>query len=753
MLVFQIFIEKHIRKFSLLFFYLVLTINSNCQSIGTLRGLITDSTNGEVLAFCNVYIKSLKTGATTDPRGYFVISSIPSEQTYEVIFSYVGYKTKIDSIYITKNKVTNIDVSLNPTTYETNQIEIIGKDESQENNPDLGLEKIVMKQLSVLPKGIETDILKSLQFLPGVRSTGDISAKYYVRGGSNNQNLILLDGIELYNPFHALGLFSVIDAEIINNAEFYKGGFPAEFGGRISSVLSIISKDGNKNKYSAKLGLSYISGKLMIEGPIPYGSFYLSGRKSYSTNMIKKLNNEEKIPFDFYDAAFKINFSNPDFIKGSKITLNGFISNDKLINEDPYIENFKWNNELFGFRWFQVGDSPLFFEINLSYSHFLGEIIPNLSNVRPLKNEVTDFSLKSNYNYIYDNNNEINFGIHIKDIKTKYVSENILGVMTDVGKSGTIISAFGKYKFMQFENLGIDLGTRVNLTRITAGKVGNNTFEPRISINYSLFSGFILKAAYGLYIQDLTTISDEEQIITLLEPWIVTPDYLQPEKSTHYIIGAELNIFAPLQISVEGYYKDISNLHAINNNKFLPNDRDLVDGKGKSYGVEFSIKYPTSILNISTAYSLAWAYKEVEGWKYYPKYDTKHTINFLFDIKLWYGFHLGTIFTFSSGLPFTQISGYYDRLIIDDPYFKDYTYSNCSPYTLLGDRNLGRLPTYHRLDLSLTNKFEISFLRCEAGISILNIYNRKNIFYYKKDTGERVNMLPFLLTGTLSIEI
>ncbi|MBN2570984.1 MAG: TonB-dependent receptor [Ignavibacteriales bacterium] len=743
----------HLRKFFLTFLFLLPLLNLHSQNIGTLRGLVTDSTNGEVLAFCNVYIKSLNTGATTDSRGYFIISSIPSEKTYDVTFSYVGYKSKVISAYIGKNKVTHIDIALTPAVYETDKIEVIGKNEAQENNPDIGLEKIVMKQIEVLPKGIETDILKSLQFLPGVRSTGDISAKYYVRGGSNNQNLILLDGIELYNPFHALGLFSVIDAEIINNAEFYKGGFPAEFGGRISSVLSIISKDGNRNNYSAKAGLSYLSGKLIVEGPIPNGSFYISGRKSYSTSMIKKFYNEEKIPFDFYDAAFKINYSDPDFIKGSKITLNGFFSDDKLINEDPYIENFKWNNELFGFHWFQVGDSPLFFDINLSYSHFLGEIIPNLSSVRPLKNEITDFSIKSNYTYVYENNNEIGFGIHIKDIKTKYISENSIGLMTDVGKNGTIISAFAKYKFMQFENLGIDLGTRVNLTRIVGGKTGSNTFEPRISMNYSLFPGCILKAAYGLYIQDLTTIADEEQIITLLEPWIVTPDYLQPEKAIHYILGVELNFFNPLQLIVETYYKDISNLHAINKNKILPGDRDLVDGKGKSYGVEFSLKYPTNFINLSAAYSLAWAYKEVEGWKYYPKYDSKHTVNLLFDINIGYGFHMSSIWTFSSGLPFTQISGYFDKFIIEDPYFKDYTYGTCYPFTLFGDRNIGRLPTYHRLDLSLIKKFEFAFLKCEAGISILNVYDRKNIFYYKIDTGERVNMLPFLLTGTLSIEI
>ncbi len=208
-----------------LFFIFLFSFNTNAQEFGKLRGIVTDSTNGEALAYCNVFIQELNTGASTNERGLFLINSLPANTKFTLAVSYVGYETKQIQIEILPDRVNDIDIKLNPLSIELQTIEKIGERYSEKNVSDLGIEKISLKELEVLPKGVETDIIRSLQYLPGVSSTGDVSARFYVRGGSSDQNLVLLNGVSLYGPFHSMGLFSVIDPDVINSIEFFKGGF------------------------------------------------------------------------------------------------------------------------------------------------------------------------------------------------------------------------------------------------------------------------------------------------------------------------------------------------------------------------------------------------------------------------------------------------------------------------------------------------------------------------------------------------
>ena len=255
------------------------------QRIGTVRGVVTDSTSGEALAYGNAVIEELNIGSSTDSKGYFIITSVPANKNYRLTVSYIGYQKKTIYIFIGENKITEVRFELVPKELQLETIEKIGEKVIEENATDLGLHRIALKDLEMLPKGVETDIFRSLQYLPGVSATGDFSAKYYVRGGSSDQNLVLLDGVTIYNPFHALGIFSVVDPEMINSAEFYKGGFPPEHGGRLSSILNIVTKEGNKFNFGGKASLSFLTAKALIEGPIPDGSFIVTGRKNYSSIM------------------------------------------------------------------------------------------------------------------------------------------------------------------------------------------------------------------------------------------------------------------------------------------------------------------------------------------------------------------------------------------------------------------------------------------------------------------------------------
>ncbi len=726
--------------------------NTYSQDLGTLRGVVSDSTTSEALAFGNVIVLELNRGASTDSRGYFLIPQIPANKNLTLRVSYVGYLTKDISIRLTKGKVTQYNIALSPSTIQMQAVEKIGEKVIEKNETDISLQRMAIRQIEALPQGVETDVFRSLQYIPGVQSTGDVSARYFVRGGGSNQNLVLIDGITIYNPFHALGLFSVIDPDMINNIEFYKGGFAANFGGRLSSVLKISTNDGNKNKFGAKASSSFLTGKLLLEGPIPNGSFILTGRKSYSSSILKKFLNDQTVPIDFHDFSFKANYANPDFIPGSKFSFNGFFSGDNINNDDPFVEDFKWSNKVLGFKWFQVGDSPLFYEIGFSLSDFKGEVIPKLSNTRANKNEVTDVGINMDFTYMFDYKDEIGIGFNVQQIQTNLFIENGRGITTDLGKSAANISLYAKYKFLQFDFVGIDLGTRINMTTLSGNKEAA-TFEPRANITLNVFPGLKIKGAWGIFQQEMTTISDENEVINIFEPWIISPDYLVPSKSTHYILGAELSPWNFLMFSVEGYYKKVNDLPLLNDKKILSSDPDFIAGEGESYGAEFLLRLSSQFATFSSAYTNAFAYKTVDGLRYYPKYDVRHTLNFLLELNFGAGWSASASWIYNSGLPYTQVVGYYDKYYLDDIFLPPTMFDPRRPYAMLGIQNIGRMPDYHRLDLSVSKKLKLGFVNVEIDVSAINVYDRKNIFYFKRETGEIVNMLPFLPTATIKVEL
>ncbi|MBT8377917.1 MAG: TonB-dependent receptor [Ignavibacteria bacterium] len=727
-----------------------LGISTFAQQTGNIRGFVVDSTNGEALAFCNVFINELSAGASTNERGLYLIKSIPSGKEYAVSISYVGYRTKTLQVFVRPEKVTQLDVQLVPLSIELQTIEKVGEKIIRENRTDISLERISVKELEILPKGVETDIFRTLQFIPGVSATGDVTAKYYVRGGGGDQNLILLNGIEIYNPFHSLGLFSVIDPDMINNIEFYKGGFTSEYSGRLSSVMDVISKDGNKNRFGLKGAMSFLTAKGLIEGPIPNGSFMITGRKSYNNDVLKKFFDEQTIPIDFYDLSFKVNYSSEDIFENAKFAAFGFISNDDIDYKDPLRERFKWKNNLYGFEWLQVYDVPLFSRLGISLSTFEGEVIPNLSSLKPRKNEVQDFTINFDMNVVYENRDEIGLGIKLKTIDSKFSQTNFVGIESSIEKFAGNLSIYGKYKFLRWKNFGLDAGTRFNVTGLTSG--GGGVFEPRVSLTYRFLPWAAFKAAWGIYLQEMITVSDESEIISVFEPWIITPDYIKPSKAIHYNAGIDINVLRGLQISVEGYYKLLQDIPIVNDQKFTVADPDLLPGKGESYGWEFLANYSVDPFNFTASYTLSWAYKEVNGWTYYPKYDTRHAGNVILEFNLGSGWIASAVWNYSSGYPFTQLIGFYDK------YFPNNTQNGINesgfiPYAYLGDKNLGRLPAYHRLDLSLIKRLRVLLVNFELGVSAINVYDRKNVFYFNRDTGKTVNMLPFLLTGTLKVEI
>ncbi|MCP5061131.1 MAG: TonB-dependent receptor plug domain-containing protein [Ignavibacteriae bacterium] len=750
-------IQSSSNKIIFIFLFALLVFLSNissAQQSGKFRGVVTDSLSGEVLAYANVFIKNLGIGTSTDSRGYFLISSLPINENYTAEISYLGYKKQTIYFRISQNKITHVNVALYPLELELQTIEKSADKVYGENVTDIGIQKLSAKKIEALPKGVEPDIFRALQYLPGIQSSSDISARFHVRGGGSNQNQFLLDDISIYNPFHALGLFGAIDPEVINNVELHIGGFSAEHAGRLSSVIKMISKDGNKNQYHALASSSFMSFKGLAQGPIPQGSFILSGRKSYSNKVLNNFLDDKNIPIDFYDIFVKLNYSNDDFLPNAKFSIVGFASGDNILNNNPLISDVKWNNSAIGLTWFQFTQIPLFYSIQASVSQFDGELIPNNSGTKPIKNKVIDYTAKLDVSYVFDNKDEIVFGTKIKEVQTDLFLQNSVADIKNIGPNGAHanIGIYLKYKFLRFLRFNADIGSRLNLVGLSrSGK--NKFFEPRISMSYNFSEKLSFKSAFGVYLQEITTLSDEDEVITYFEPWFITPRYIPPARATHYISGFEWKVGQNISVDIEGYYKTVKNLPGLNENKIFITDNELVSGSSEAYGIDFLFRFNHALFNFTTSYSHGYVTKNINNQIYNPRYDIRNSIKTILELNVYKGWKASATWIYYSGVPFTLLTGYYDKLNFDNPVDKFSYFGSQIVNPILGERNTERLPQYHRMDLSISKNFKLSFLKFYLNFSIINLYDRANIFYFSRDTGKRVNMLPFLPTAIIKVEL
>jgi len=752
---YRIIIKQNIKnKISFYLLFLLLTFFTShtfSQNSGKIRGTITDEANGEVLAFGNVLIEELNIGVTTNDKGYYYISSLPVNTNVSLVVSYVGYESRKIEFYVYPDKINKLDIQLSSSSVILQTVEKIGEKIVEKNETDISLERISVRELEAIPKGVETDVFRSLQYVPGVNFTADLSARYYVRGGDSNQNLVLVNGANVYNSFHAMGLFSVIDPEMINTMEFYKGGYTSEYGGRLSSVLNLVTKDGNRTRYSGKAAVSFLTAKGVVEGPIPNGSFIITGRKSHSTSVLKNFFNDETAPFNFYDASFKINFSNPNFISGSKIIFHGFLSKDKLEFNNPLREDYNWSNNIFGFSWFQVYDIPLFSEISYTTNNFQGKVLPNFSSTREKESQLIEHKIDLIFNYIIDNKNEVEAGFQITNLQTKLFIENLLGVYSNIDEKGINISLFAKYKLLQYDEFGLDVGLRYNVAGLT--RAGTGFIEPRISFTYTPNPVIAFKVFWGRFQQEITTISNENEVINVFEPYILVPKYLKTPQAEHYNAGVTFYLTEKINLVSEVYYKKSKNITEINYDKKFASDYDLVNGEAESYGFENELNYSNPLMHFSIGYTLAYSYKTVNNWTYYPRYDSRHTLNCALEVNIGSGWKSMLTWTYKSGLPYTPIIGYYEKLFLDPAEFNTNIYNYYFPHSVLGDKNISRLPSYHRMDVGVSKIFDLNYFKVNIDASITNIYNRKNMFYYDRSTGERVNMLPFFVSINAKVEI
>jgi hypothetical protein len=719
------------------------------SSLGILRGIVRDSATSEVLPYANVKALGLNTGANSDNRGFFVIPSLPAEKEHTIIVTYVGYLPKMATAFIEENEITDIEVSLAKSAIQVDSVVVYGE---RANEGEISVEKLSVREIESMTHGVEADVMRTIQLEPGVQSTGDVSARYYVRGGASNENLVLLNGTPVYNPFHAQGILSAIDPDMINSVEFYKGGFGAMYDGRLSSVMNIVTKDGNTNSFGATAALSELTAKGALEGPIPDGSFIITGRKSYFNEILKKFTNNQTIPVDFYDASFKINYSNPKVLPISKFSLFGFISDDKIDYKNSLHANYNWSNANIGFDWLIAPrNDPSFAELIFYYSGFSGSEIPYSSNDRYLNNKLDDFTFKYDFHRLYSNKNELYGGIKMYYTKTSLQLNNSTGKFTAVGSEGEAVGGYGGYRLLSIDRLRIDLGSRVNFMNLF--DVSSTFGEPRISVTYSLLPTLNVKAAWGFYQQELVTISDEDEVLPLFEPWIIVPKYLKIPNALHYVCGFDYYPTEELKVDVEGYYKAEDHLAVINDSLIYPTDPQLIAASQKSAGADLTLNYKTGWTYAQLSYSYSWTTRKVRDMVYHPRYDSRHAVKFLVNFDLGTNWSASITWIYNSGMPFTQILGYYNKFVPSDVSNPSSALTDYYYFPVLAGRNAAHLPDYHRLDVGISKQLYLWSVKVYINLEVMNTYDRKNFFYFDQVTGKRVNMLPFLPTIDIKAEL
>lgn len=765
---------RFFNRVTLAIIILMATITTLSAQDGIIRGFVYEQETGEPVIFTNVYLHRTSHGAATDVNGYFAISRIP-EGTYTLMVTNLGYDTVRESVTIKKGTVLSKKLFLKKAAFTLQEVQITAEQQEARNDTRTSVIKITPKQISRIPTiGGQPDLAQYLQVLPGVVFTGDQGGQLYIRGGSPIQNKVILDGMVIYNPFHSIGLFSVFDTDILRNADIFTGGFNSEYGGRISSVMDLTTRDGNKKRLSGKAGLSTFGGKLMLEGPLVKQkddgkgsiSFILTAKNSYlkeSSKIFYEYIDSTGLPFNYTDLYGKISFNGSN---GSKVNLYGFNFNDQV--DYTNLASYEWKSSGAGANFVVIpGNNAVLLEGNFAYS---GYKIDMLEQSQPSRSSlINGFNMGLAFTYFLGKD-EIKYGIEMLGFKTEFNYTNSVGLKYEQTENTTELAGYVKYKMTRGKLL-FEPGFRIQYY----ASLSNFSPEPRLAMKYNITDHIRLKMAAGLYSQNLISANSDRDVVNLFYGFLSGQDNLQEkykgkevkhklQKSQHIIAGVEFDPFPYSTVNVEGYYKNFSQLTNMNRNKIY-NDidpysnpsspdykidyyrKDFIIENGNANGVDVSFKYDRRKIYFWAVYSLAYVNRSDEMIDYAPHYDRRHNVNLVTSYRFGseLSWEVNVRWNFGSGFPFTQNQGLYEKLYFQNGVYTDYTTENGQLGIQYAGLNESRLPTYHRLDLSLMKRFHIGeHSLLEANLSVTNVYDRDNIFYVNRITSEKIYQLPVM---------
>lgn len=742
-------------------------ITASAQT-GTVRGFVFNKKNGEPVIFTNVFLKGTTIGAQTDVNGFFSLTKIPAGD-YFLSVSAIGFDSVSQKISVKANQIVQQNLYAKEKELILKEFEISGDKDNEQTRVGTSVTTITTKEMNKLPTiGAEPDLAQYLQVLPGVTFTGDQGGQLYIRGGSPIQNKVLLDGMIIYNPFHSIGLFSVFDTDVIRNVDVYTGGFGAEYGGRISSIMKITTKDGDKKGLHGKLSASPFVSKVQLEGPLKKqkensaagSSFLLSGRTSYlkeSAELFYPYVDTAGLPFNFTDLYGKLSFMGEN---GSKLGISAFNFRDKVRYRS--LQDLNWNTYGVGTSFVLIPNTSGFmFDGSMSYSDYQ---ISLEEASRPSRNSrISGFNLGLNFKYFFGKN-DFQWGVETIGFSTDYTFFNEVNREITQQENNSELGLYMRYKAI-LGKLVLEPSFRLQYY----ASLAEASPEPRIGAKLNVTKNFRLKGAAGMYSQNLIAGVSDRDVVNLFYGFLSAPDNSPSsfkdekvdsklQKARHFIVGFESNLTKYLTLNAEAYYFNFNQLTNINRNKLYDDipanadkpevlKSDYILERGASQGVDVVLKYEYKRLYVWAVYSLMKVTREDELIEYSPVWDRRHNVNFL--VSYTFGKNLDWDFNvrwnYGSGFPFTQTQGFYENINLSGDLGSNFTNSNGTLGTAFGPLNNGRLPDYHRLDMNLKKTIvtgERSMLEFTAGAT--NVYNRDNIFYFDRIKFERINQLPIL---------
>lgn len=747
-----------------------------------ISGFVYDESNGEALIGANVYVENLGRGASTNISGYFVIPDLPTGM-YNLVCSYIGYEARTLRIDVNENKEVHLEIRLKSSSIETE--EVVVSDEKERTIEKLYAKPVSQIELSPtqinnIPKVIEADLLRALQTLPGITSLSDFSSALYIRGGTPDQNLYLVDGTDVYNPEHAFGIFSTFNTYAIKKVELSKGGFGAEYGGRLSSVLDITNVDGNRNNFEGVANISLLSASTTLQTPIgSIGSLSGSFRRTYIDQTYSKWIDE--VPaYYFYDANLKAYF---DFGRRNKLSISFFNGKDDLdFQLDPDAQEsfgflYDWGNTTGSINWKHIFNTKLFASFWFTASRFKSNFV--FDDVRlNEENLISDYTLKASLEYYFSKNLNIKFGAEQKLLHELY-DQDFSTQKIYLDNRRQLSSAYISADFQPVERLNLQAGLRAYYFNTDTGFVN---FEPRFSAKYKLTDKSNLKFAAGVYHQYINRIPR----LFLTSIWSTANKYNHESSSTHYILGYQREIADLWELEVEGYYKTYTNMLQLNSHLgtevsptyhdernrpvYTTTENIYNSGDGESFGIEFILRKDLGDINGWVSYALSQTNYEFEklnkGNYFTPRHNRTSIVNAVLNAdigKIIFGlsplsnskWNMGINFVFATGQPITVPGSAYFTSSLPNQNHMDNEYADNSFYNLYpSDINGFELPPYIRMDLSVSYEKDYGSWSLMPYLQIVNIGNRKNVWFieYNEEVDENsitqeaetVNMLPLL---------
>lgn len=750
----------------LLLFIFLWGKSSTAQQIetGDIRGFVYSSQNGDRISGAQIYVVEEKRRIQSESDGYYAATRLKPRNYYIVVFK-PGFDTFVSEVTVNPNTNTKKDIYLNPII-SMQEIEISVK--SQRKDANVAVQSFDAKILAKLPSvGAEPDLVQYLQVLPGVVFSGDQGGQLYIRGGSPVMNKVTLDGMTIYNPFHSIGLFSVFDPDLMQSTDVYTAGFGAEYGGRISAIVDVKTRDGDRNQWRTKVGLNTFTSKVILEGPLKKfepgknnSSVAFSFRNSFlkeSSRLFYAYANPDRLPYNFADFFFKFSSNSAN---GGYGRLYGFHFSDLV--DFPNTTSYGWKSYGVGGKFLVVPEqAKTRVDGYFLYSNYRIEQLEK--DLQPRSSDIGGFNLGMNFNYNFKQD-AFKWGLEINGFNTNFELFNSNNRRITQLESTTELNGFANYRFSR-QNFVADFGYRVQYY----ASLSNTSLEPRVQLRYTPFKGWGLKMALGQYSQNLLSAISDRDVVNLFYGFLSGPDNLpgsfngnpvlhKLQKADHAVIGTDYRISKNLTVNLEGFIKIFRQITNINRDKLFEDDRfnqdkpersrqDFVIETGDAYGGDISLKYQDKHWYLWSVYSLTYVNRFDGIQTYQPIFDRRHNANFV----LSYTFNeknpmdLSIRWNLGSGFPFTQTQGYYEKYDFKEGVSTDYTSQNGQLGILYAPINQGRLPYYHRLDLSMTKTWNLKNKRDFKFIfSVVNVYDRANIFYFDRVRNERVNQLPFM---------